>query len=301
LQGARSLRAEGNLAKAERCALDAMVAGQEPGGNVSQAVALIHLADIQRDTGKLGPSLTSCQKAYRIFQRQASRYQRHNEAVSAYALGLTHQLLGSEMEALKWYQTADQLFERVKEDWATVNALTHIEDCARIQHWMKTLSDHLTAVRTRPDANFATRIWVPIIPPGVGGNGFAIAELEINEYTIGRRTMVDGESFRVQSLRGTRSISLMPGLDYYALKVPESAHRPLGASEGDYALVVRKKSPDREGPGVLDGLSGPEFGNFKRDESGTINFVRANAEVIGGEDIGEDLQVGYVTALLKPT
>jgi hypothetical protein len=65
--------------------------------------------------------------------------------------------------------------------------------------------------------------------------------------------------------------------------------------------VVRKKSPDREGPGVVEGLSGLEFGNFKRDEDGKINFVRTNAEVIGGEDIGKDLQVGYVTALLKPT
>lgn len=301
LQGSRSLRREGRLPEAERCALDAMQASQEPGANVSQAVALIHLADVHRDMGKLGPALADCQKAYRFFQRQPSRYQRHNEAVAAYALGLAHQLLGSEMDALKWYREADQLFERVKKDWAAVNALARVETCTRVQRWMETLSEYLIAVRARPDANLATRIWVPIILSEGEEPGFAIAELGIDEYKVERQLTVNGKSFDAYRLEGTRRISLVPGTEYYALEIPDKARGTLGASKGDYALVERGKGPNQEGPGVLETLSGPKFGNFERDDEGNINFIHPDAAVIGGKDIGKDLQVGYITALLKPT
>ncbi len=302
LRGSRSLRREGRLPEAERCALDVIEASQEPGTNVSQAVALIHLADVHREMGKLRPALVDCQKAYPIFQRQPSRDQRHNEAVAAYALGLAHQLLGSEMDALRWYQEAAQLFERAREDWAAVNALAQVETCTRIRRWMETLSEYLTAARTRStDANLGTGVWVPVVPSDGDGGEFAIVELRIDQYRLEREATVNGESFRVHPLRGTRRISLVPGVEYYALQVPDEARGPLGAGEGDYALVVRKKDADREGPGVLETLSGPEFGHFERDDEGNINFIRPDAQVIGGKDIGEDFQVGYINALLKPT
>ncbi len=299
LQGSRSLRRKGRLPDAERCALDA-IEGQEPGASVNQAVTLIHLADVHRDMGKLGPALTNCQKAYRIFQRQVSRYQRHNEAVAAYALGLAHQLLGSEMNALKWYQEAEQLFERVKDDWAAVNALNQVETCARIQQWMETLGGHLTAAWTQPDTNLATRIWVPIIPSGDDGGGFAMARMEIDSHIVGRQLTINGESFRVQPLMKGQQISLASDVEYYVLKIPDEVHRPLGTHEGDYALIVRRKNADKEGPGILETLSGPEFGSFKRNDEGNINFVRPDAEAISGQDIGKDFQIGYIAALLKP-
>jgi len=299
LRGSRSLRREGRLSEAERCALDVVEVSQEPGTIVSQAVALIHLADVHREMGKLGPALADCQKARPIFQRQPSRDQRHNEAVATYALGLVHQLLGSEVDALRWYRVSDQLLERAREDWATVNALAQVETCTRIRRWMETLSEYLTAVRTRPDVNLSNRIWVPITLSESKDPGFAMAELEIDRYVVRRQLTVNRESFRVQPLKGKRPISLVPGVEYYALEIPDAARGSLGASEGDYALVVRKKDADREGPGVLETLSGPEFGHFERGADGKISFIRPDAKVIGGDDIGEDLQVGYVTALLK--
>ena len=300
LQSSRSLRREGSLPEAERCALDVIEASQGPGTNISQAVALIHLADVHREMGKLGPALADCQKARPMFQRQSSHYQRHNEAVTVYALGLAHQLLGSEMDALRWYREADQLFEGVKEDWAAVNALAWVEACTRVRRWMKTLSEYLTAVRTRTDVNLATRIWVPIVLSEDEEPGFAMAELEIDRYTVGRQLTVNGDSFRTQPLKGTRRVSLAPGIECYALRIPDEARGLLGASEGDYALIVREKQVRQEGPGVLETLGGPEFGNFERDDEGKINFIRPDAEVIGGDDIGDDLQVGYIAALLKP-
>lgn len=305
LRGSRSLRGEGRLPEAERCALDGMQASQETGANVSQAVVLIHLADVHRDMGKLGPALADCQKAYRFFQRQPSHYQRHNEAVTAYALGLAHQLLGSEMDALKWYHASGELFERVKDDWTAVNALAQVETCTRVQRWMETLSEYLIAVRARPDANLATRIWVPIILSEGEEPGFAIAELGIDEYKLERQLTVNGESFDAYRLEGTRLVSLEPGVEYHAQEIPDQARESLGAGKGDYALVKRERNPNQEGPGVLDTSGGPIFGNFKRDDKGNVTLFTRFADnaviVIGDKKIGDKEIVGYVAGLLKPT
>ena len=301
LQGASSRRREGRLPEAAHCVMDAIEAGQVQDANASQAVALIHLADVSREMGKLGPALAACQKAHPIFQRHSSRCQRHNEAVAAYALGLAHQLLGNEMDALKWYQKSGQLFERVKEDWATVNALTQVEICTRIQRWTETLSAYLTAARTRADGYLTTRIWVPVISSGADGDEFAIAELEIERYTVGNDLEVNGKPFRLQRLKGPQRVSMMPSARYDALEIPDDVRELWEeVGEDDYALVVWGEKADREGFGVLKTLAGPTFGKFERDQDGTINFIRTDATIIGGADIGEDLQVGYVTALLKP-
>jgi tetratricopeptide (TPR) repeat protein len=301
LQSSRSLRKQCRIPEAERCARDSLEASQEPSTKSSYAVALIHLADLNRQVGKLGPALAECQRAYRIFQHHVSRYQRHNEAVAAYALGLVYQLLGSDMDALRLYRESDQLFERVKEDWAAVNALTQVEACTRVQRWIGTLRGYLTTAQNRANTNHLTGIRVPIILSDSEEIRFAVAELDIDEYVVARRLTVNGESFRMQNLTGTRRISMATGVEYYALEIPAEAHETLGASEGDYALVRREKSPNQVGPGVLEMAGEPEFGSFQRDDEGNVHFVRSDATVIGEEDIGEDVGVGYIIALLKPS
>jgi len=299
----RALRKEGQLPQASRCARDAMKADQKPGTKVIQAMALIHLADARREMGRLGPALDDCQTAYRIFQSQSSRYQRHNEATAAYALGLVDQLLGSDMDALKWYQASNSMFEIVKDDWTSVNALARVTDCNRVQCWMETLGQYLTSERARTDENIDTRLWVPIVLSRDEQPRFAMAELEVEKYILGRAVMVDGVSFHARSVEGKakRSLSLDTGVEYYALGIPAEARDALSADEGDYALVARGQAANKEGPGVVVTAGGAEFGEFKRDGSGTINFVRPNATVIGGDQIEGDLQVGYIAALLRPT
>jgi len=301
LQTSRSMRREGRFSEARRLALDAVEAGQESVASTDQAVALVHLADVHREMGELGPALAECERAYPVFQRQTSGCQRHNEAVAAYALGVVHQLLGSDMDALRWYQESVRLFDRVKEDWAAVNALAQVEVCARVQRWMKTVSEYLTAVRTRADVDPVVGIWVPIIlSDGSGEPGFAVAKLGIGKYVMERRLIVNGKVFRVQRLEGGPPVLLTPGVEYYALEVPDEARDSLGVGEGDYALIERGRSLDQEGPGVLE-TDEPTFGHFERDEKGKISFTRFGTKVIGGMKIGADVQVGYVIALLKST
>ena len=308
LEICRSSRMKGSLSEALRRALDALEACQKMGARVgleasaraSESVTLIHLADVYREMDKLGPALEVCQKAYAVFQRRASRCQRHNKAVAAYALGLVHHLLGNEMDAMDWYREAGESFKRARDDWAAVRALARVESCDRLRRWIETLSDYLATARTA-EVGVGTRVWLPIIPSDGDEGGFAIAELEIHKYVIGLETVVNGQRFRVRPLKGNR-ISLVTGVEYYVREIPDAVRGTLGAGAEDYVLVVREQDASREGPAVLETLGGPEFGNFERDSAGQIVFARpgAAAIVIGSEDIGEDLRVGYITALLKP-
>ena len=302
LRDCRVLCTEGRLLQAERRALDGVEASRESGAQAAYGVALMHLGDVHREMGRLGPALADCQKAHRIFQRQVSRYQRHNEAVAAYALGLVHQLLGNDIDALRWYQQSGDLFERVRDDWVAVNALEQVEIGARTLRWMETLIKYLTDSRARAAEGLVAGIRVPIILSGGDEGGFAIADLEIEQYVIGRRLRIGGETFRVQPVKGRQRVALLPGMEYYAREIPGPECGFVGANEGDYALVVQATGVDGEGPAVLETLGGPEFGTFERDANGNVIFARPGASpiVIGSGDIGEDLRVGYITALLKP-
>jgi tetratricopeptide (TPR) repeat protein len=301
LQRSRSLRRRSAFPEAERCALDALGAGREPGGNTSRGAARMHLADVYREMGRLGPALADCQKAYRIFQNQPSQYQRHNEAITAYALGLMHQLLGSDMDALNWYEEAGQLLERVNEHWAAVNALAQVKDCTCIQRWIATLSKYLTTTRTR-DRNPGACICVPIILSNADDCEFAMAELEIGQYIICEREARAG-MFGVRPPKGKEAISLKPDAECSTRKIiNEEVCESLGAEEEDYALIAWKAPDDEEDADVVESLGeSEEYGPFVRDIDGNIRFVRPTPIVIGEEEADRKLQIGDVIALLSPT
>jgi len=293
LRGSRSLRGEGRLPEAERCALDAMQVSQEPGANVSQAVALIHLADVHRDMGKLGPALADCQKAYRIFQRQPSHYQRHNEAVAAYALGLVHQLLGNWTNALKWYHESSELFQRVKEDWAAVNALAWLDSCTRVQRLMEMLSEYLTAALTYREMDLSTHIWVPIIL--LEKDGLLVEQLAIEES--GHELTPDLVSFRVHTLEEGWRISPSPRVEYDAQEIPDDVRWALDANEEDHALVQWEESANLD---EMEELVESDVGKFVRDDAGRIFVIRPGPRVIGGEDHSDESRIGHIPALLRP-
>jgi tetratricopeptide (TPR) repeat protein len=301
LQRSRSQRREGFLVEAERFALEALDDSREAADHVSQGAALICLADVHREMGKLGPALSDCQRAHRIFQRQASRYQRHNEAIAAYALGLVHHMIGNDVDALKWYRAARKQFEKARREWAAINALNRVEACDYVLCWLEMLIRHLISAQAGMQVNLPARFQVPAIRSVDDEARFAIVEMEIDRYRFGHRATINSDSFRLQPIKEDQLISLRPEVKCYALTIPVEAYESLGASDGDYALIAWGRDADREGPGVLEALSGPEFGSFERDDEGNIKFVSfKEAIVIGSEDITGDFEVGYIIALLKP-
>lgn len=296
LRSARSLCSQGDCPQAERHALDALEASQKPGAQVSRAAALIHLSDIHLAMGRLADAIGEARRAHRLFGMQPSRYQRHNEAVAAYATGLGHQSVGSRADALRWYQRADELFDRVCLDWAAVDASSSLGRCRRAQQWLRALIRALTRAQAPPDCSAS--IWVPVIQSD-DESSFAVAQLEVERYVVAGRLRLEGKSYRVELLQGQPLPSIQAGAEYYALEVPARALNLLRARQGDYALILRQRDLPEDGPGVIETLSGPEFGHFRRDGSGDISFVRPNAKIIGGKDIDTDMPVGSITALLR--
>ncbi len=299
LQTSRSLRLRRQYAEAEQRARDALEATRDAGAQLSRAAALIHLSDVHVTVGKLGSAVEEARRAHRLFTTQPSRYQRHNQAVAAYALGVLHQSLGNRADALRWYQKADELLERVSTYWAAVNDTANLERCERAQKWVQALMEALTHMPSGSD-DPAAALWFPVILSEEESD-YALAQLEVERYVVAGTLRVGGKSFRLELPQGGSRLSLHADAEYYALEVPGEALNTLGADEGDYALIVKQRGAAREGPGVLESLSGAEFGRFKRDQSGNVQFVRPDATVIGNKDIGDDLQVGYVAALLKET
>jgi tetratricopeptide (TPR) repeat protein len=127
-----------------------------------------------------------------------------------------------------------------------------------------------------------------------------VAKLTMGTYAIGRRMRLQGENRNVHlhPLRGQQNIYLGPYAEYYALEIPNDMRTSLGANEDDYALVARAHSA-KVLSGVLEILGGLEYGNFQRDSDGSINFIRDEPPVIGVKD-ADNLQVGYIVALLRP-
>lgn len=290
LQRSHSLRKDDKLPGAERCAQDVIKFSQQSNTHVGLAVALIYLADVHREMGKLESAMINYQKAYRIFQRQLPRYQRHNEAVSAYALGIAHQLSDRKSDALQWYQTSGQLFERVEKDWSLVNDLDQVKICIRIQNWIRALSGYLTDVQVHTSEGY---IWIPIIPLDI--------EKEKQLTPSGSKIeTLDGKSFRVQSLETEQRPSLESDIVYYALNIPYEASKSLNAVTGDYVLVEQQDIPEQEGPGVLQSVTGQDFGHFRFDDKGNVHFICMDTQMIGDKGISKSLRVGYITALLKP-
>jgi hypothetical protein len=248
--------------------------------------------------GRLGDAIREARKAHRLFATQPSRYQRHNEAVAAYATGLGHQFVGSRADALRWYQKADELFERVSVDWAAVNASSSLGRCRRAQQWIRALVRALTHAQAQHDCSAS--FWLPVIQSDDESN-FAFAQLEVERYVVAGTLRLEGKAYRIEGLQGQAGPSLRAGAQYYALEVPSDALNLLQASQGDYALILRQQDLPEDGLGVVETLSGPEFGRFRRDKSGNIGFVRPNAKIIGGKDIDKEMPVGSVTALLRRT
>lgn len=298
LRNSRSLWSQGDCSAAERHALDALQASQKPRAQTSRAAALVHLSGIHLAMGRLGDAIGEARKAHRLFAAQPSRYQRHNEAVAAYAMGLSHQSLGSRADALRWYQKADELFDRVRLDWAAVSAASSLGRCRRAQQWLRALIRALSSTQSQAQPDCSASIWLPVIQSD-DESSFALAHLEVERYVVAGTLRLEGKSYRMELLQGQSWPSLQAGAEYYALKVPSHALNLLKANQGDYALILRQQELPEDGLGVVETLSGPEFGHFTRDKSGGISFVRPNAKIIGGKDIDKEMPVGSVTALLR--
>jgi hypothetical protein len=297
LEGSCALRSQGKWGEAERCVLHAVEASQEVGAPLNRAVALVHLGDIHCAMGKLGPALIDYRRAQRVFGWQAACRQRHNEAVSSYALGLVHHLLGSEMDALKWYDKSTELVGSAKAHWTTVNALARVDACSRLERFMEILSNHVTRGMTHSETDRSFEVWVPVVL--VERSGSIVERLELHEQDSQLVGQIN--RFRVHPLEQGWTIQVDPGSRYGAQEMPEEVRRTLHAGQYDHALIQWEEPVDQQRRERLDELGQSHLGGFLRDVHGRIYVTRPGPRIIGGRGESGDVQVGHVAALLKPT
>jgi hypothetical protein len=315
LKRSRTCRKKGEWTLAEWCAVDARDACKHRGDHESLAIAQLHLADVYCDVGELGEALGLCEEAYRILHGQAAKAQRHNEAVAAYAQGLLHErfLFGDDMQAVRWYREALELFEKAQEHWASQDDKSFFKTCERASRHVERRKKRILKVRSGGEGR-----------PGA----FDVLQPDSREgalrgtITDDNRVEIDGTAYCLHS--GALPSKDSDGTRYcFALPIQEPSPAFPAAQEGDY-VVVRLQWRLDEGelktvwsPGVMwvsgEGEEGSwwEMGDFTLSSSGRIWFYPSSskARVIGDSDIpvkgGPPRDPagkikGYIIGLLKP-
>jgi hypothetical protein len=298
LESARECCGNGDLKRAERCARDAWECSREARAHVERAAALIHLSDVYREAGKLGPALRHARDAYAILQRQPGLAQRHNEAVAAYSLGLIHHLLGNDADALNWYQTAQRLFELAGEYWATCNERARRRTCTCLLWWIRSLSGCL--VRARERDGFCSTVIFPARLMGGEDGVFSLVELRVAGRVLGQQLTIGERAFRVCTSDG-EGVVIEDEERYRVFQVPEPVCPHVGAQQGDHVLVQHTTQEEPDLPYcVVEGEAGAEFGRFRRDEAGEVVFESlVSGRIIGGLG-GDGLPFYRPVALLRP-
>ncbi len=264
--------------EAEQVALEALDAARARRFVLGEALALLCLSEAQRETGRLGPALSSAREAYDILQRQASMVQRHNEALAAYNLGLLHHLLGNRPEALNWYDTACRLLGLAREFWSIHNQPDEVRKCRELEKWIARLSRTLTSPG---GSDFS--ILIPVPAPN-GGAPF-IAQVQMGPSWRDSSVFIDGEPYRILLLPTSQAREILPtGKDCHIFPIPEEVRERLGVGERDYLLC----GPFPPDPGlpylIVETPEGDEYvstANFKRHPNGRVEIEGKAATVIG--------------------
>lgn len=111
------------------------------------AVVLVHLSDLYRRHGRLGPALKTAQEAYQIFAGWPEEQYKHNQAVVLYALGIIQQLLGSDDEAWSCYERALAAFGDAQARWRNPYVPEMLEQCVSMSNQIVELMDFVATVR----------------------------------------------------------------------------------------------------------------------------------------------------------
>lgn len=313
--------AESRFDQIEQLAQRSRELQQRKGDWIGCAVALLHLGDRCREAGRLGPAQRYCEQARQLFHRyQFVPEQRYNEATATYALGLVHQLLGDEREALDQYEQAIELFAQVHSHWQLVGNKEMDQRCEQASRLIEELRKYVAEIRSRGGTTalpylflslsrrgtIALPRFLPIYPwPGdVKQMDRLPAEVEVKHYTLTRKVHIGDKDYQLHPVKpGT--LTLKPGEEYCILPAPDQEIPDLDVQEADYVLVQQDNV--NEGPGALYDDGTILWGQFTRDAQKKLQFIFTCTShpdkppiIIGAADSDVRL-LGNPVAILEPT
>lgn len=305
LQKSRDAFSEQHWSEAQRFAVTARDASRRILDEIiDYALTLIHLADIHRTTGRLGPALEANEEAQQLLKNQPGPRYYHNRAVADYALGLTHHALGSDNEALFWYDHAGALFQRASHQWGLRFERERQDQCIKMGKWIDSLARSITQQTADvSDTPFSSLAWMAVFRND-DEDPYHLARLLTTCRAIKSDAIQIGGETYVLSLPDGNPASINQDLcfrqPYLIVEIPAVDNRP-AELDGDLALV-QVTGIRREPPEATEQIAQGKHGDFVRDEDGHIYFMGRFPHIIGeASDGGEDKVIGGVIGLLKET
>lgn len=298
LQRAREYREIGEWDRALKAAREVQTSSCSKDATVLRAAALLHISDIYREWGRLGPALRSAREGYDIFSYQAKLAQQHNAAVGAYSLGMIHHMLGNFSDAINWYRSACEKFEQAEKFWSEGRMLSYKDTCTRIQAWIRSLSNCLADEAQDPC------FILPARTMGESELSSAPVQMAIREYVLEGEVVIENRAFQARGMQGG-PVRLPVYTSCRVYEVPDVAQPFVGAQEGDYVLVERTDSRQVQANprlkwGVVEEDAGAEFVHFRRNAAGNINLESMSSGRIIGGTTNDDLPLYSLIALLRP-
>jgi tetratricopeptide (TPR) repeat protein len=247
---------------------------------VDYAIALIHLADLYRTVGRLGPALEYGEDAQQTLKNMPGSSHYHNRAVSDYALGLTHHALGNGDQALHWYEHAKDLFDRAVPYWGRQGDQDAQDQNEDVKTWIDALIDSIVNQEERlTDNPFFNLTWFPVFPREVEGKKtYKMARFLVSNRQMDSKVVcINDQPYEVKSTDGSRRYSPMLDFDepYVVIEIDREDQGEIEGSEpGDMALLRMESMDYRPG--------GENFtGKFTRDEDDNVQLLGARKRVIG--------------------
>lgn len=320
----------GHIAKAKRhrpieSLADDAEGLKEQGDPAGCAVVLIHLADVCRAKGKLGPALKCAQQAEQIFSTWPFSRYNQNHAVALYSLGLVHQLLGSEDEAWKCYDRALEGFRMAEACWSEMKVAEDWkcrcrEVMSRVEQLMTYIS-HARALGGSSALQMSTLIGCcPVDSKLIDADGWVI-EAMIERIRADLRLRFGNQDYRLTELDSDISPELTVGLEdeYSVLKVPTEVVDMFPQFKGASYALINQHIPEatRLASLVLGQELGASvekgnevlWGRFVRDPTNRIQFEVAYPadsmkppRIIGIDDLqkGDERKAGSVVGVFRP-
>lgn len=209
------------------------------------ALVLVHLADRCRELGKLGPALKCAERAEELFCTWPKAVQVHNHAVTLYLLGLVHQLLGLDREALENYHRAHGRFTEAEAHWAANGRDDQQIDCRNAKSWIEKLSEYVARARIQ-GGRTALHCSVLI---GFGPADFLLEENELPVVQAAAESLVVRlhmhQAQKVYALepavQGQKGITIEPDQEYFLEVVGHVDQASVKFPGADYLLLQRER------------------------------------------------------------
>lgn len=247
-----------------------------------QCLLLLRLSDIARRKGKLGPALDYSQKAENLATTLVPVAQRHNYAVALYSLGLLFHSLGSEVETLRQYNSAEGAFVAARQQWQQTTPPTQLATeclsyCDTAIPFIRELRKYVErSHRFESTSAVLCSVLVGAWPPrsGLCGSDEPLVDVYVQALSVKMRLRCGGDTYILEKLGGDGAPEpvIEPTKEYYLVKIPKDLAESVWFQGADYAMVCREPADGEFG--ITREIQGTDmlWGSFTRDVGGKFRF-----------------------------